>query len=567
MGMHNKRGIHGACPSEMLHALLLGDFKYVRDMLFEQLGKDSIPAKEINALAKLFGQLFQRQSDRDVPKTKFSRGVKGGKLMAKEYSGVLLVLAAVLRSTAGLKVLREKAKKKYFGKDEFIKDWIMLLETMLEWEMWLKQENMKVSEVKRSKAKNRVVLKLIKAIGRRKTGMGLKLMKFHVVVHLADDILSFGVPMVVDTGSNESHHKKTKSAAKMTQKQPAVFVLQVANRLHEFLCLDLAMCEVAGKCLWDYLAPVSDTLSLAEETTEEQEEEATMDQEEVLPTVSNGGTRYCVYYPPTKEDDELSKPLYMMGYSPPKPNFPKKNLENDFVNFVGSTVLKHMNRVANWTKVELFSEHIRNGQMFRGNHDYRKKPWRDWVMINFGSYYGEVPCQIWSYVDLRDVPVEQLNFTVEGMKVKNPGIYAIVESTYPILEKDEITRSDIFKPIAKYTREDGSRQFYLVDVDSFAAPVLVVPDVGGKRNAFLRMTPRSVWLHRFMSWLMEPHALDKMDDNNEEEQKKQPGEHNKRKRVEPLEEEEPEEPAPEEVEEAPAHSAPKKRRKRRKPRH
>ena len=30
----NTRGIHGACPSEMLHALLLGIFRYTRDVFF-----------------------------------------------------------------------------------------------------------------------------------------------------------------------------------------------------------------------------------------------------------------------------------------------------------------------------------------------------------------------------------------------------------------------------------------------------------------------------------------------------------------------------------------------------
>ena len=33
-GSHNKQGIHGACPMEMLHALLLGLFKYTRDCFF-----------------------------------------------------------------------------------------------------------------------------------------------------------------------------------------------------------------------------------------------------------------------------------------------------------------------------------------------------------------------------------------------------------------------------------------------------------------------------------------------------------------------------------------------------
>jgi hypothetical protein len=49
--------------------------------------------------------------------------------------------------------------------------------------------------------------------------MGWKLMKFHIIMHMWLDILLYGVPKVVNTGSNESGHKETKVAARMTQKK------------------------------------------------------------------------------------------------------------------------------------------------------------------------------------------------------------------------------------------------------------------------------------------------------------------------------------------------------------
>ena len=63
--------------------------------------------------------------------------------------------------------------------------------------------------------------------------MGLKIMKFHAVLHLVEDILLFGVPSEFETGSNESHHKKTKVAAKMTQRNEVVFGHQTAKRMTE----------------------------------------------------------------------------------------------------------------------------------------------------------------------------------------------------------------------------------------------------------------------------------------------------------------------------------------------
>jgi hypothetical protein len=83
--------------------------------------------------------------------------------------------------------------------------------------------------------------------------MGLKLMKFHVVTHMADDILNFGVPLGVDTGSNESHHKPTKTAAKQTQKNKKKFDQQTATRCQENLAVDMALSEIfSGHKTWEH---------------------------------------------------------------------------------------------------------------------------------------------------------------------------------------------------------------------------------------------------------------------------------------------------------------------------
>ena len=93
---------------------------------------------------------------------------------------------------------------------------------------------------------------LLKKVGNRTEGMGWKLIKFHGILHMAEDIKMFGVPMVVDTGASEGHHKKTKVAAKLTQKNITTFETQTDRRLEEMHLLDLALHEVAGRPLWDY---------------------------------------------------------------------------------------------------------------------------------------------------------------------------------------------------------------------------------------------------------------------------------------------------------------------------
>jgi hypothetical protein len=89
--------VHGACPIEMLHALLLGIFKYVHDMFFEQIGGSSQLSTGINcSLTSLYRELLSRHSDRDMPHLKFSNGIQERKLMANEYPGMLLLLAITM---------------------------------------------------------------------------------------------------------------------------------------------------------------------------------------------------------------------------------------------------------------------------------------------------------------------------------------------------------------------------------------------------------------------------------------------------------------------------------------
>jgi hypothetical protein len=206
----SSRGIHGACPMELLHMMLLGIFKYTRNCFFEQIGNSSKLADEINALAQIYGVRFGRQAGRDLPKCRFTNGIQAGKIMAKEFRGILLVMAAVLRSDQGVACLKTN---KNFNSDGQIKDWLLLVEMLLEWEAFLCEPVMKIGHVARLQKKHRYVMYLLKRIARRKAGMAMKLVKFHAIGHLARDILLYGVPMEVDTGFNESHHKETKVAA------------------------------------------------------------------------------------------------------------------------------------------------------------------------------------------------------------------------------------------------------------------------------------------------------------------------------------------------------------------
>lgn len=494
----NECGIHGATPSEMLHALLLGLFKYARDIFFDLIGPNSQLAQDIDGLAKMYGKLIDRQSDRDLPHTNFNKGIMKGKLMAKQYRGLLLVIAAVLASTKGRAML---LKKKGFGGEQGLKDWTLLVEMLLEWEAYLTEPKMKRAHVIRLAQKHRYILYIMTVVANRTTGMGLKLMKFHAVLHLVTDIILYGVPTEFDTGSNESHHKPTKQAAKMTQRNEVNFNQQTATRLLEFLAIDLAVLEVDSDIKpWEYYYDYED-------------EEANVPQPEAPVTkIKNGGTRLEVFLDP-EEDNAPS--FRVLGKSKHADSTQIVTEALEFIVELQELVANHTGR----DRICIFTEHKRDGVIFRGHPNYHGSgPWKDWVLVDWGNRYGKLPCRIWCFVDLVGMPSGKDTLQYGGIHLRD-GVYAVVEyANYEIEEPDpkKVTfRSELFVPLVldvEAKHGEITRKFFLADTDAFVEPVAVVPDIGGDPNRYFVVKSRSKWVKEFIAWLEAPHNLDVMDD-------------------------------------------------------
>lgn len=481
-GLHNKTGIHGACPIDMLHTIYLGLFMRTRDSFFGQVGSTSETTKELDGLAMEYGELLSRHSERDMPKTKFSKGITGGKIMAKEYEGVLLLLATLVRSSKGRRLL-QSAKSGKFKTEALLADWQLLLETMLGWIMWLKSKCLQRKHVKAAEWKHRYLMYLMKRVLRRTEGMGMKIPKFHQMLHIAHDMLVHGNAASLDTGSNESGHKPTKRAALLTQKKPELFDLQTAQRLLEAFLLDMAMHELQGRSLWHYLRGYETREVVAPEVAEPK----------------TGGTRFECRYSEETQETTLYVGKKMIGEN-------GMVVETDFVNFVE----KLQDKVARFTadKVVVQTEHKRNGVIFRAHPKYRGLVWRDWVEINWGDEVGVLPAKIWGFVDFSMLP-ERNAVRIAGLHKIDPGVYAIVESASYSTNQAEIDMSEIFVPVVKEVgrMEDGAvtqLKFYLADVEAFVAPLTVIPDIGGETNAYFMVRNRTCWREDFESWLETP---------------------------------------------------------------
>lgn len=475
-GMHNNHGIHGATPMDMLHTILLGLYKYVRDCLFKQLGDTSKRAKEMNNLAALYGVCLHRQSDRNKPVTDFSQGVRKGKLMAKEFRGVMLVLLCAIRSTKGKRIMEQCPTLREVGRR---KDWMMLLETLLQWERWLKQDTMEVNTVKRAKEKHKEIMYLMRKIANRTEGMGLKIVKFHAILHIADDILNFGVPEGTDTGSNEAGHKRTKKAALLTQKQTCKFEEQVERRMREVYLLDLFQEERKGRPLPHYHLGFKHAI----EPTEEEN-----------PPEVAGAT----WFVNKNDEGDLVLKHKRDGKDGPR-------LERDVTDFVYG--LEKLTERYRKEPLYLRTEYTRNEYRFRSHPFYFKKPWRDWALVDWGED-GRLPMKLYGFVDLRFLPKDGEQLSYGGVTAIEPDIYAIAECAEYVNDDliHDLDRTELVVPLTLQVASMRAGRvtqgkYWLTNTNAIIRPLIIVPDVGGAANAYFQIIRQEDWKDAYCEWL------------------------------------------------------------------
>jgi hypothetical protein len=475
--------------------VLLGIFKYVKTEFFQQLGPGSYAATEVNALCTWIGKLLARQSDRDLPRTQFGQGIIKGKLMGKEMTGVLLLMAAVMQTSKGKQLLRS-SKGSQFKSDVVYNDWVLLLETLLQWEIFMRQEEIHRKHAKRLEKKHRYLLFIIKKVIKRTTGMGTNLVKFHAILHLCADMLMYGVPLNVDTSDNEEHWKPTKVAAKLTQKDLRSFVKQTATRLVEFDLLDLAMEEMKGNRIWEYFQREAKYLQ-----TDRDGLQVDCPRKERIATQ---GTPIDVYW-----DENKGRAAWQFTSSR-SANQEKVHWDQDLVEY-----LFDLQDNVFHSNLQILTEHYRKGQFFRAHPNYRQGgTWNDWVLFDWGNG-DKTPSQIWCFVDLSFLP-DGFRKKIDTITVQK-GIYAVVESTeYDVADND----SELFLPCiktGKHLNHDGSirqRQFYLADTEAFMEPISVFADIGhANKRRYLQIVPHNEWALGFEKWVNAPHIFDVIDED------------------------------------------------------
>jgi hypothetical protein len=117
-----------------------------------------------------------------------------------------------------------------------ITDWITLVMSLLQWHAWLKQDTIPKVLVNKSKMAMKWLMRHFKFIALHPTGMKNNNIKFHLILHLADDILDHGVPQNFNSSfAKTAHISLAKDTARNMQKRTALFVYKAAQRYVEKL--------------------------------------------------------------------------------------------------------------------------------------------------------------------------------------------------------------------------------------------------------------------------------------------------------------------------------------------
>ena len=126
---------------------------------------------------------------------------------------------------------------------------------------------------------------------------------------------------------------------------------------------------------------------------------------------------------------------------------------------------------------------------------------------------GDYPAQIWGFLDLTSLP-RQEEFLLANGDLVSKGFWAIVESASYKKVPPNTRGSELFRHLildTAETHDDGSvkkRLFYVVDVECFKEPIVVIPNVGTKKD-YIMMEPRDSWADQFIEWIKAPHKIDK----------------------------------------------------------
>ena len=449
----DERGLHGLCPAEILHCVRLGLFKMAVTCFYNFLQPRH--KSELDKVVTILKHQFKHQSDRCVPRTTFTFMISDlTKITAGEWIGIVLLLTASLLTRAGVSIWRSTAYH-----DAIKNDYIKLFDRLLILDEWLRNaEGFRMEELEIVRGKLLNFLGNYKRICRRREGNEMKILKYHLMTHIIDDIERLGSPQNVNGGPCESNFVPQKKEAKRTQRRNENFLHQIAKRMHE----NLLFAHAAGK-----------------------------DTEKVLADAKQGGENVPIGG--SKFDISLNCYTREPYVDWKRGRNEEKGYQEEILQFVHNELTDDENDVIN-----CFTEHKVNGRIFRADCSYRGgAAWYDWVSVIWQTEDDrriEVFAKLHMFVDCRN-KIYNPPKIIRGIEVRGRELYAVLSS---LKEERPVERgvSQLFLQGTLY-KENGKIVYYVVPVETLNETAVVIQDIDENldiiEDAVLIMRPCAIW--------------------------------------------------------------------------
>ena len=375
----------------------------------------------------------------------------------------------------------------------------------------LKTDSITRKDVKRLKAFTPLFLDHFARTVNRTTGMGCNFIKFHLPLHISDDILRNGVCQNTSSGPGESGHKtKCKQPSKLTQRVYEKFEMQTAMRGTDHILIDRALEDIVSRD--DKLNSVWN--------------DQTRDLDDVNVTYSgrnyvcDASGIYTIYHNKVQRDSVV--------WADPE-------LQASIHSLICNKVLPNVDS----DEVFLITQCKRNGVLFRAHPFYKGvTSWQDWAYIDWGDA-GNIPAHLLIFVDLTKL---KHPITIKEIVIDVPGIYAIAHSMLECLENTrsykeagdpddykcnpsshlilfahkELVQGHVQPPGTpnnskkRSTTQSSTKtpaapeaQLYIIPCDSIESECIAVPDYGSrKHHGYFIVRSRKDWCDIFFS-LME----------------------------------------------------------------
>ena len=372
---------------------------------------------EFDEMAKEYGKCLRHQSDREFNRAYFPTGITTNcKKNGSEERCVLMLCLIIFLSHKGAEfdgLLDGKRVKKDSTEEQQgnkrSSAIIEMISQLLLMENFLKAKSITVAVLALYERYVPCFLGYYKTVVARQTGLGLKIIKFHLPLHSADDMARFGPAMSWDSSTGESNHKDIKEPARHTQRNTREFEKQTAVRHQEDLAIDRA-----HRQLHPPLSQIGAKGVLVTGTTR--------------PHVLRGANYYvddqCVMFN-SQASSGRKEPTVAV--------WPDSRLQSRVLDLIVEHILPCVPKTG---RVKLSTElKVADGTIYRANPSYgkMKQPWHDWADINWvcattESGWESIPGRLVIYIDIEEWE-EGASPRHDGLlEVTGIGQYVLVES-------------------------------------------------------------------------------------------------------------------------------------------